>query len=296
MKVIDKSEFRDENGDISFENRVRGTLRYGSAWYGIMQAQTAVTERLSKSLPNDFTLLRNVLIPSTGLIASMILIGPQGVRALMATPVRGMFRAKGEEWLAQTSRGFHNSNPNLQQRAAATADVVLQYLRDQGLGLPDLEPVLIFTNARTHVDAAHPRARIVMADAIEHFAANLLQAQAIMDTEDVQVVVNALLKAKTAEPEPAPAPAPPARPQPRPRPAAPARTALPLGPIPEGAPLAAPGPFGLESRAVPARGDRLRRRLKLSRRQWVLLVLLLAGEVLIVVVFALAVVLNTLLI
>src|SRR3990170_1544191 len=146
MKIIDNSELRDENGVISFQNRVRGTLRYGLPWYGVMQAQVVISERLAKSLTNEYTLLRNVLIPSTGLIASMILIGPQGVRALMATPVRGVFRAKGEEWLAQTSGGFHSSNPNLQQRAAATADVVLQYLRDQGLGLPDLEPVLIFTN------------------------------------------------------------------------------------------------------------------------------------------------------
>src|SRR3990170_6477160 len=127
MKIIDNSELRDENGVISFQNRVRGTLRYGLPWYGVMQAQVVISERLAKSLTNEYTLLRNVLIPSAGLIASMILVGPQGVRALMATPVRGVFRAKGEEWLGQTPGGFRKTVPNLQQMAVGMAEVVRQY-------------------------------------------------------------------------------------------------------------------------------------------------------------------------
>jgi hypothetical protein len=296
MKVIDKSEFRDESGLISFENRVRGTLRYGFPWYGVMQAQLLVSDRLAKSLTNEYTLLRNVLIPSSGLIASMILIGPQGVRSLMATPVRGVFRAKGEEWLAQTSRGFGKSFPNLQQLAVTTAEVVLRFLRDKGLALPDLEAELIFTNPRAHVDTAHPRARIVMADAIEHFAANLRELQPIMDAEDVQTVTDTLLRPKPPEPEPQPTPPPAPRPVRRPAPRPKPRPA-PVeshGPFPENAPLSGPGPFRMDVRPGPMRGDRIRRRLGLSRRQWVLLGFLLGGELLIVVVVALAVVLNTL--
>ncbi|OGT28135.1 MAG: hypothetical protein A2Z17_02600 [Gammaproteobacteria bacterium RBG_16_66_13] len=296
MKIIDNSEFRDENGAISFQNRVRGTLRYGLPWYGVMQAQAVISERLAKSLTKEYTLLRNVLIPSSGLIASMILVGPQGVRALMATPVRGVFRAKGEEWLGQTSGGFRNTVPNLQQMAVGMAEVVRQYLRDKGLDLPELEAVLIFTSAHAHVDTAHPRARIVMADAIEHFAANLRQTPPIMDAEDVQIVVDMLLRAKAPEPEPQPQPAPSAPPPPARRPAPPPRPAglqPPAGPFPESAPLSGPSPFRLDVRPAPMRGDRVRRRLGLSRRQRVLLGLLLVGEVLIVAVFALAVLLNT---
>ncbi|HET7011485.1 MAG TPA: hypothetical protein VFI11_11990 [Anaerolineales bacterium] len=288
MKVIDKSEFRDENGQISLENRVRGTLRYGGPWYGIMQAQVEVTERLSKSLGKDYSLLRNILVPNTGLIASMILVGPQGVRALMATPVGGVFRAKGDEWLVQASGGFRKSLPNLQQLAVGTAEVVLTFLREKGLGLPDLEPVLIFTNPRAHVDTAHPRARIVMADAIEHFAANLLQADPIMDAEDVQVVVDALLRPpKAPEPEPEPAPPAPAR---RMAPPPPPRTAPISGPFPDEAPVAGAGPFKLDERPAPLPGSR--RLPRLSLRQWALLGFMLAVEVVIIVVFALVIAQN----
>jgi hypothetical protein len=286
MKVIDKSEFRDENGLISLENRIRGTLRYGLPWFGIMQSQMIISDRLGKGLANDYTLLRNVLIPGTGLIASMILVGPQGVRAITASPLRGVYRAKGEEWLVQTAGGFRKSNPNLQHMAVTTAEVILHYLRDRGYSLPEVEAVLAFSNPRAHVDAAHPNARIVQADGVDHLAANLRQLPPIMDGEDVNLVVDALLRPKAPEPEPAPpAPAPRAA-----RPLAPTGPPSP-GPFPEAAPLAGAGPFRLEDRPVVP--SRRRRRLRLNRRQWILLGLLLAAEVLIVAVFAVLIAQNT---
>jgi hypothetical protein len=114
MRVLERSEFRDENGKISLQNRLRGSLRYGPAWFGIMQAQETVTETLSRSLSNDYHLLRNVHVPGTGLIASMILIGPQGVYTLLATPTRGVFRAKDEEWMSHSGGHFRPVRPNLQ--------------------------------------------------------------------------------------------------------------------------------------------------------------------------------------
>ncbi len=299
MKVIDKSEFRDENGEISLQNRIRGTLRYGTPWYGVLQSQIAVSDRLGKGLSNDYTLLRNVLIPGTGLIASMILVGPQGVRTLTASPIGGVFRAKGDEWLAQTSGGFRKSHPNLQQTAITTSEVVLKYLHDQGYGLPEVEAVLIFTNPRAHVDAASPRARIVMADAVEHFASNLQRTEPIMDADDVKVVVEAILHPKQAEPEPPPPPRPTAPPPPQIRPSA--QTAPPAAqPFSEAAPIAGPSPFHLEARAgrlARRRAEEISRRrrwLGLTRRQWILLGLLLFGELVVVGVFALVVYLNIL--
>ena len=62
MNVIDRSEFRDEEGVITLEKRVRGTLQHGLGWYGVMQAQMFVSERLEKTLDGSHTLLRNVVI------------------------------------------------------------------------------------------------------------------------------------------------------------------------------------------------------------------------------------------
>lgn len=248
MRVIERSEFLQEDGQITLENRIRATLRHGFGWFGSMEAQRMVTDRMASVLGPDYVLVRNLTLPGTSMTLPMILIGPQGVRAIIATPLRGTFRAKGEEWLTFDSgaRRFKRVRPNQQAMAIGQAELLLKYFRSQGYDLPEVEPVLIFTNPRTHVDTARPRVRIVMVDGIEHFAANLMQLHPIMDQEDVQALVDCLLRPKTAEPEPTgepfvPAPtasAPePVRPGPRPgralEPEALVESLRPLASLPE---------------------------------------------------------------
>jgi hypothetical protein len=73
------------------------------------------------------------------------------------------------------------------------------YLEGQEYNLPEVEAVLMFANPRTHVDTARPRIRIVQTDAIDHFAANLLEFQPIMDQEDINILVEALIEPKFPE-------------------------------------------------------------------------------------------------
>jgi hypothetical protein len=203
MRIVERSEFRGEDGAISLENRIRGTLRHGMRWFGGMEAQLLASEALGRGLGSDYILIRNLMLPGVLQALPMVLVGPQGVRAILPVPMRGIFRAKGDEWLTfdSTARHFKRVRPNQQALALEHAEAVLRYLVGRGYGLPDVEAVLIFTNPRTHVDSARPRVRIVMADGIEHFAANLLQLKPIMDGEDVEAVVNALLFPRAQEGE-----------------------------------------------------------------------------------------------
>ena len=268
MRIIERSEFRTEDAKISFRERLRGSLRFGPSWYGIMQAQQVVSDRLNKSLPNDYHLLRNVLIPGTGLIASLILIGPQGVLLILPSPTGGVFRAKDDEWLAHSGGHFRPARPNLPQTALTAADVLLKYLQGQGYALPQVDAVVMFTDPRAHVDTVHPRARIVLADALEHFAANLREQPPIMDREDTQLLIEALLH--PPEPKVEEVAAPPA-----PR---------PLPPAAVGAPAAA-GPFQLDDREVPP-PPRPRRRRGLQRREALLLVAMVLLEGCLLAAFA----------
>ena len=203
MKVIDQSDFRDEDGVISLENRIRGSLRYGLSWFGEMQAQDYTTHRLDRSLGEDHTLLRNVVIPGTTFLIPMVLLSPQGVRVLNPTSIRGVYRAKGEEWQAFSSRTrrFQRASTNPQAETVRMAQVIHHYFRELGYDLPEVEAVMVFTNPRTHIDQARPRARIVQTDAIEHFAANLMKFPPIMDADDVNELTEALINPTMHEPE-----------------------------------------------------------------------------------------------
>lgn len=211
MIVIERSTFRDESGAISLESRLRGMFRFGMRWHGEMMAQIAVSQRLLKSLGDEHVLVRNQLIPGTDVIIPLILLSPQGVRVLVPTPIRGIYRAKLDEWLTfdGSARRFKRVRPNLQGIALTMSNQLLRFLKSQGYPLPEIESVLIFTNPRTHVDTARPSVRIVLADAIDHFASNLQKFPAIMDGEDIAAVLESLASPRpagpVAEPERAPA-------------------------------------------------------------------------------------------
>jgi hypothetical protein len=202
MIVIERSTFRDESGVISLENRLRGMFRFGMRWYSEMEAQLAVTQRLLKSLGDEHVLVRNQQLPGTDVIIPLILLSPQGVRLLVPTPIRGIYRAKLDEWLTFDggARRFKRVRPNLQGVALTMANQLLRFLKGQGYPLPEIESVLIFTNPRTHVDTARPSVRIVLADAIDHFASNLQKFPAIMDGEDIGAVLESLTSPRPAGP------------------------------------------------------------------------------------------------
>ena len=212
MIVIERSTFRDESGTISLESRLSGMFRFGLRWYGEMEAQRGVTERLLKSLGDEHVLVRNQVVPGTDVIVPLILLSPQGVRVLVPTPIRGIYRAKLDEWLTFDggARRFKRVRPNLQGITLNMANQLLRFLKSQGYPLPEIESVLIFTNPRTHVDTARPSVRIVLADAIDHFASNLQKFPAIMDGEDIGAVLDSLATPKPAEPVAEVGPAAPA--------------------------------------------------------------------------------------
>lgn len=204
MNVIERSRFVDDEGKISIKNRLSATLDFGYDWYGHMEAQNAVSHRLSRALGDHHVLLRNIPIPSVDENKPyMILVSPQGIRVLMAFPIRGVFRANEGEWLKlnQRSRSFVRTKPNLQSVALNIQKQVQRLLDIQKFGVPVIESVLIFTHPRTLIDGSRPVCRVVSADAIEYFAANLEQLPVALIPQQVHAAVDAILYPILPEPQ-----------------------------------------------------------------------------------------------
>lgn len=277
MRTIEQSEFIDDSGNISLENRIRGTIAHGLDWHRRMQAQKAITQRLSKILENDYVLIRNALLPGTPLRIPLILVGPTAVRVMLASPARGVFRARGDQWLefsssAQRSKRAH---PDLLARAQTRSDALLAYLRSQGFGLPQVEPILIFTNPRTHVDSNKPIVRIVLADAIEHFAGNLKQLTPIMDEQDIEEIITSITDPSIPEGA--------LKPQP---------VGAVLGSLEAAFSSDVLQPIG--QRAKPLANSSAARRLRMTSREWALLAVLFFAELVILILFAMVILSNPL--
>jgi hypothetical protein len=196
MDIIERSKFVDDEGKISLLNRLSATLDYGMNWYGRMEAQSLVSQRLGRALKEQHILMRNIPIPGVDEQEPyMILISPQGIRVLMAFPILGVFRANEREWLKleQRSRSFVRVKPNLLTLALNIQKQVSRLLEIQNFRAPVAESVLIFTHPRTLIDGTRPACRIVSADAIEYFAANLEQLPKVINAQQIHTLVDAIL-------------------------------------------------------------------------------------------------------
>ena len=139
MDAIEGSPFRGEEGQISLENRVRGTLQNGLSWYGEMQAIDTAIRKLDKSLGDEHVALTSVDLPGIDNTIPLLIMSPQGVRVFLPTSVQGVFRAKGDEWLkfgGGSSRRFTEAKPNLQWEVLEMAQSTLNYWRGICFVLP----------------------------------------------------------------------------------------------------------------------------------------------------------------
>jgi hypothetical protein len=286
MRRIECSEFRDEDGTISLESRVRATMQHGLKWYGQMEAQNDAYEKLSKTLGREHLAIFNLPLPDTTITIPMLLLSPQGVRVILPSPLVGVYRAKGEAWMKYgggRTRRFSPVRPNLQSRVLMMAQSVLTYLQEKGYALPEVEAILLFTNPKTHVDTSDPEARIVQADAIDHFAVNINQFQAIMNQDDILELSEVLTKPTRPKPESEPEPVP--EPEPEPRPVDPIE-------LPQESADEMDAAFGSSASALTPRKERSLKpsRFPFSRRQWILLIILVFFELMILGIFTIYVI------
>lgn len=180
MKIIDKTPLQDANGNISIIARVQGTLKYGLNWYAELEAQKVVITQLDRSLEKGFVLIRNFTLPNIEVVIPLILFGPGGIQVIYATPVKGFFEAKGDQWNTVTNGRPLPASVNLLEVVTKRARALQRYLQEQKINLPNpVEPVLILTDPGAHIDSMRPAVRVVMSDAIKQFASSVLQTSPI---------------------------------------------------------------------------------------------------------------------
>jgi hypothetical protein len=199
MKVIDKTPYLNKKGSIGLLERIQGTFSIGTNWYGDMKGQEEVIGILERILDNKFVLARNPLLPGAQDVRlPLVLSGPPGVFLLNVTNMRGMFRAKGEEWGTISGDHFKPLKPNMISLTARYCQGLQKFLERQGvMNMLTAEPILLATNPGMHVDTIRPLVRVVMSDALERFAVSVSQARALQSPEDAQLIIDRIITPKT---------------------------------------------------------------------------------------------------
>jgi hypothetical protein len=209
MKIIDHTPyFNTDTGEITFIDRVRAIIKFGSPWLKEVEAQHEIITQLGKVLDRNYTLLRNVAPPGLDASFPFILVGPTGVFVMYVSPITGMFRAKGDQWGTISGNAFKNEKPNLMTRTEHMARAIQIFLQRQGYLLTSVEAILLCSDLSVHVDSIRPIIRVVMRDALERFAVSITQARVVLSSEDVQDIIGRILNPpipSTSEPAVVPA-------------------------------------------------------------------------------------------
>jgi hypothetical protein len=209
MKIIDQTLLQNEQGEISLIDRIKGTLQYGFSWYPELQAQKALIARLDKSLGKGYTLIRNLALGKSGIIAPMVLVGPAGIFVMHATNLRGVYQAKGDTWGTVDGGRFTPARINLIARTVRLARAVQVFLERQDLrGFGTVEAVILAADPGLHIDSVRPAARVVMSDAVERFAGSLMQSRPMLSAEAAFELVERLLNPRSPKQAKQTAPAP----------------------------------------------------------------------------------------
>jgi hypothetical protein len=220
MKIIDKTPFLNDKGELGISQRIQGMLQYGFNWPNELQAQKAIITYFDRQLEKGYTLIRNYTLGQSGIMVPMILLGPTGLYVIHIAFERGRYEVKGDTWNVAAGEGYKPAPVNLIQKTMRMAKALRAFIERQGVNVPvDIEPVLIAGDPGLHIESVRPAIRVLMIDGIKSFVAGLVTGQPVLSNEKVYELTDRLLnphfpRKESAMPAPSgeePAPQAPSR-------------------------------------------------------------------------------------
>ena len=92
MKIIDKTPFLDEKGELGLTQRIQGMLQFGFGWPNELAAQKAIITFFDRQLEKGYTLIRNMPLGQSGIMAPIIFWVPQEFMSLTSRICAGDMR------------------------------------------------------------------------------------------------------------------------------------------------------------------------------------------------------------
>jgi hypothetical protein len=200
MQIYDYTPVAGQTPSQGGFKRLGLMFKYGTEWTAEMEAQRTVLDLLSKFLDDRYCLLRNLTLPDLEVPIPFILIGPPGIQMLYVTPIRGIYRARGDMWFVVDShRRFRPAAPNLIIRSSLMARAIQVYLEKHGCPEAKVEPMLVSTSPGLYIEVIRPTVRIVMSDAVDRMLASLQGGPLVLTRPDVEKMIQLLTDRSTTE-------------------------------------------------------------------------------------------------
>jgi hypothetical protein len=161
------------------------------------QRLLAEIERLLRGAFDDsYTLIVGPRLPLRRTDIGAILVGPPGVRVLVARDWEGRYRVRGRGWEFDTRdrRGWIPCRTNPSFDAASQAEAVSGWARETGMALPAVAGAIVFPFRRSQIVLEEPDDEVVTSDNVPWWANRIGRVQR-MDAAATARFVSAVLSA-----------------------------------------------------------------------------------------------------
>jgi len=190
---------------IDCTNQKEAGIRTGSLRRSLSQLNLPFTReqvrardlviKASENVPNDhFFLICDLYLEELGDSIPFILVGPTGIWIINVSYIKGLYRANQDKWevMDEKNNRYQAAVPNLLLGTDAMGDALEVALEEWQLEYTLVEKLLFFSNPGFHVDRSNPLVRIVLVDALERFFAGLPHKKTVMDKEQVERIADIL--------------------------------------------------------------------------------------------------------
>ena len=151
-------------------------LQFGAAydkwehWYLGMRGELAVTKAL-QSLPDEYVLLNDLMLPTAHGNIDHFLIGPNGLFVIETKNYSGNVKCDGDQWFVN---GHRTQSPSRQAKgnALAVRKSLETVFSDHRTKLPFIEPVLVFVKHKDGLDLHEPTIHVLKAEELADFIFN----------------------------------------------------------------------------------------------------------------------------
>lgn len=265
MKIRDLTKYQDEEGNIKLPQQIQAMLEYGFRWRNERENQQKFIDLIDDILDEKVRVFRSAQISPKRDPIPLIIITPSGISVVNPKSIEGVYQARDTSWAEMDNKGsLIPAKPNLIRETLLYMKTLQGYLKAHRYENLPIEGVLAFLSPGLHVDTKHPAVRILHSDAIRNFARQIAIGEPILDLRERETITDLIV-----DPHPPAHYIPPSRPEPEPDPP--------------------PEPSQLEQQLTDAG-----RKLNFSRRQWILLGMLVFAEILVLAAFiALVVIQNS---
>jgi hypothetical protein len=199
MQVHNFSEIKSIEGQISLQDQLQGIIKYGFSWPKDLKAQDIFTAKLQKEIDQRSTLIRDFNLPDIEVAVPFILIGPPGIRVILPTRERGMFRAREGQWLIHTGKGFKPSKENLIRKTQLYMLALRKFLDEHGFQSLQIDGLVVGLDPGLHVETHNSAVRVIQSDAIRRFCSQWEQEQPKISPEQIYQVVLAITQSATID-------------------------------------------------------------------------------------------------